>query len=234
MSSQEILKNYSIAYVEDDPAIQRNMQELLADIFAEVWLCSDGNAGYELYRSRHPDVMMLDIDLPRLDGLGLAEKIRRFDQRTKIVILTAYTDKEKLLQATELKLVKYLVKPIDPVSFDDLLDRLAVEFLEESGERKCLRDGFRWDRRTLKLTRHGKEVPLTLKEGLLMDLLVKNSNTPVSFEEIMAIVWEEAFEKEISIGSVKSLVSKLRKKLPENTIQNAYGIGYILRCAVTH
>ncbi len=234
MVIQNILKNYTIAYVEDDPAIQRNMKELLVDIFAEVWLRSDGKAGFELYRSKRPDVMMLDIDLPYMDGLSLAKKIRRIDKRTKIVILTAYTDKEKLLQATGLKLVKYIVKPIDLVSFDDLLDTLAVEFMEESGERKCFRDGYRWDHLTLKLTHHGREVPLTVKESLLMDLLVRNSNSPVAFEDIMAIVWEDSFDNEVSIGSVKSLVSKLRKKLPQNTIQNAYGIGYLLRCVTPH
>lgn len=227
---QEVLKKYTICYVEDDLNIQSNMKELLEYSFNKVYVASDGREGFELYKKVNPDVIMLDINLPFIDGLTLAKKIRQMDKKIKIVILTAYTDKEKLLKATELNLIKYLVKPINPIEFDKVLETLSQELMEESKNCHLLENGIRWDSDTKTLYQYDKELPLSVKEQRLLELFIKNANSEVTFEDIMARVWIEDFDKEISINSVKAIVSRLRKKLPPNTIKNAYGKGYIFHC----
>lgn len=112
-----ILKDHSILYVEDEPSIRANIVEYLESYFDTVYTASDGAQALELYNKHRPDIAMLDINLPYMDGLTVAREIRSQDEKIKLVMLTAFTDKEKLLQATELKLTKYLVKPVAPKLF---------------------------------------------------------------------------------------------------------------------
>lgn len=223
-----MLKNYTILYVEDEPGVQRNIQEYLEGYFKEVYVASDGREGLKKYNTCNPDVLLLDIDLPHMDGLSLAKTIRKSDRNISIVMLTAFTDQEKLLQATELKLLKYLIKPVELISFQNMLDLLAQELSLISTDSICLGDGYVWNNKKQEISLNGEELLLTSKEQELLALLVKNKNTSVSFEDIMVKVWEDEFEREISINCVKNVVSNLRKNLPEGYIKSVYGKGYMI------
>jgi len=220
------LKNYKILYVEDDPKVQKNMQEYLSAIFKEVLVASNGKEGLDIYKEKAPDVALLDIDLPILDGLSLAKEIRSSNIDIPIVMLTAFTDKEKLLKAVELRLLKYLVKPIDIVEFKETLSLIANELDRSAKNIITLSDSCKWykDKNELYINSYKQE--LSDKEQKLLKLLIENRKNSVSFETIMANVWEDSFEKDISFGSVKNLVSTLRKKLPKDCICSIYGVGY--------
>lgn len=223
-----MLKNYSILYVEDELNIQKQMTEYLEGYFRDVYVSSDGKQGLEKYEEYHPDVLLLDIDLPHMDGLSLAKSIRKKDKSVSIIMLTAFTDQEKLLKATELKLLKYLVKPIDLLEFQETLDLLAVELTESTKEILVLGEGYTWNKSEGKLCHKGKSIVLTSKEQQLLVLLAKHQHKSISFEDIMAHVWADEFEREVSVNSVKNVVSDLRKKLPNDAIQSVYGKGYML------
>lgn len=223
-----MLKNYSILYVEDELNIQKQMTEYLEGYFRDVYVSSDGKQGLEKYEEYHPDVLLLDIDLPHMDGLSLAKSIRKKDKSVSIIMLTAFTDQEKLLKATELKLLKYLVKPIDLLEFQETLDLLAVELTESTKEILVLGEGYTWNKSEGKLCHKGKSIVLTSKEQQLLVLLVKHQHKSISFEDIMAHVWADEFEREVSVNCVKNVVSDLRKKLPNDAIQSVYGKGYML------
>jgi len=223
-----LLKNYSILYVEDELNIQKQMTEYLEGYFRDVYVSSDGKQGLEKYEEYHPDVLLLDIDLPHMDGLSLAKSIRKKDKSVSIIMLTAFTDQEKLLKATELKLLKYLVKPIDLLEFQETLDLLAVELTESTKEILVLGEGYTWNKSEGKLCHKGKSIVLTSKEQQLLVLLAKHQHKSISFEDIMAHVWADESEREVSVNCVKNVVSDLRKKLPNDAIQSVYGKGYML------
>jgi len=223
------LNSYNILYVEDELGVQRNMSEYLEGYFKKVYIASDGKEGLEMYKKYKPDVMILDIDLPNMDGLTLAQTIRKIDKSVSIIMLTAFIDQEKLLHATELKLLKYLVKPIDLLAFQKTLDLLAEELSHTINICLTFGDEHRWDKKNKKLLHKGQTVILTLKEQRLLVLLTKHINKNISFEDIMAEVWADDFDREISVNCVKNIVSDLRKKLPKNTIKSVYGTGYILQ-----
>jgi len=225
---RNLLKNYSILYVEDELNIQKQMTEYLEGYFRDVYVSSDGKQGLEKYEEYHPDVLLLDIDLPHMDGLSLAKSIRKKDKSVSIIMLTAFTDQEKLLKATELKLLKYLVKPIDLLEFQETLDLLAVELTESTKEILVLGEGYTWNKSEGKLCHKGKSIVLTSKEQQLLVLLAKHQHKSISFEDIMAHVWADEFEREVSVNCVKNVVSDLRKKLPNDAIQSVYGKGYML------
>ena len=91
-----------------------------------------------------------------------------------------------------------------------------------------LKNGYLWDSKLKLLTHEGNTIALTQKEQQLLALLIANKNACVRFEEIQAHLWEDKYEKEISIASVKVQITQLRKKLSKGCIKNVYGCGYIL------
>jgi len=224
-----ILKNNSILYVEDEPQIQANITEYLESYFATVYVASDGKEGLALYKSHHPDVLLLDINLPSLSGLQVAKEVRAIDQIVKIVMLTAHTEKEKLLAATELKLTKYLIKPIAPKLFKETMELLAKELRQNPSRFINLSPNCVWNKKQEVLRIDDIPISLTEKEHRLLKILITNKGSSVSCEDIMVAVWEDAFEKYISHDSVKNQISHLRKKLPDCSIDAVYGKGYMLK-----
>jgi len=222
------LKNYTILYVEDDKNVQKNIAEYLQRLFKEVLVTSDGKEALELYKQYKPDAMLLDVDIPYISGLELAKEIRKIDKKVSIIMLTAYADQEKLLKATELKLVKYLVKPVDLESFKDALMLMSQEIAENCQDFEEIDSNFKWHKQHKILYKNSQKVSLSPKEQTLLGLLVQNRANSVSYTTIMAEVWSDEFEKEISFNSVKNLVSSLRKKLPKNCIVSVYSQGYML------
>ncbi|HFQ60888.1 MAG TPA: response regulator transcription factor [Epsilonproteobacteria bacterium] len=224
-----ILKNHTILYVEDEPQIQANITEYLESYFATVYVASDGKEGLSLYEEHHPDVLILDINLPYFSGLEIAKKVRQKDQAVKIVMLTAHTEQEKLLAATELKLTKYLIKPLAPKLFKETMHLLVQELRKNPSVFVNLSATCVWNKKQEVLRINDIRVLLTEKEQRLLKLLIEHKNTTVSCEDIMVTVWEDALEKEISHNSVKNQISHLRKKLPDVSIDAVYGEGYRLQ-----
>jgi len=224
-----LLKNHSILYAEDEPQIQENITEYLETYFGKVFVTSDGRDALDLYNQHHPDVLLLDINLPSLSGLEIAKTVRKQDQTVKIVILTAHTEKEKLLAATELKLSKYLIKPIAPKLFKETMQLLANELRLNPSRFINLSPNCIWNKEQEVLRVDDVPISLTEKEHRLLKLLLKHKGAAVSNEDIMVYVWEDAFEKEISKDSIKNQISHLRKKLPGCSISSVYCKGYILK-----
>jgi len=225
----KILKNYSLLYVEDEPEIQENMVEYLEAYFSTVYVASDGKEALKLHKKHLPDVAILDIELPFISGLTLARSFRKSNKDIKLVMLTGHTETEVLLEATELTLTKYLVKPISPKKFKEMLVRLSHELKSHTLTLIELSQGYTWDREKNSLKLHGKAIRLNEKEQRLLELFMTHRNKTVSYETIMVTVWEDSFEREISIDSVKNQVSHLRKKLPKDSISSVYGQGYIFK-----
>jgi DNA-binding response OmpR family regulator len=223
------LKIHSILYVEDELDIQANIAEYLRSYFGSVYVASQGEEALSLYHSFHPDVLLLDINLPLLDGLSVAKEIRKNNKSIKIIMLTAFTETEKLLRATELKLTKYLVKPIAPKVFKNTLRLLGEELLDEPTHLCYLSDTCIWDKKHEKLSINNIPVLLLEKEHRLLKLLIAQQGETVTYEEIMVELWEDAYDRAVSMASVKNKVSNLRKKLPDNTIDTVYSKGYILK-----
>jgi len=225
---KNILKAFTILYAEDDKAVQGSVVEYLSRYFREVHVANDGKEALELYKDVKVDVLLLDIDMPHLDGLSFAKIVRESNKEIPIVMITAFTDTEKLLKATELNLSKYLVKPVEPKAFKEVLEKVA-ELLQSSSKGYVeLKENFSWDKERKELFKGSTLVELTTKEQILLSLLAKRKGEAVLFTDIMALVWEDDFDAEISIESVKFQVSMLRKKLPKDSIKNVYGKGYVL------
>ncbi len=118
----EELYPYKILFVEDEEATRKNYVTYLKMLFSEVYEAKDGEEAYQLYKEQKPDIMILDVNIPKLNGLELLEKIRENDYTTKAIMFTAHSDQSFLLKAVSLQLTKYLVKPVSRKELKEALD----------------------------------------------------------------------------------------------------------------
>jgi len=218
---------YSILFVEDEKEIRDNYTKYLKRHFSEVYEAEDGLEGYEIYKDKKPELMIVDINLPKMNGIELLQKIRQTDHSVKVIMLTANSDQTNLLSATELKLVKYLVKPITRDDLKNALDMAIEEYSKfEVISKKVLHlsDNYTWNFDLEELYYNNDMVSLTQKEQKLLNLLFLKPNRTISYEQILLEVWED--EIDAKIDSVKTVVKNVRRKLPKDIIKNVFGIGY--------
>jgi DNA-binding response OmpR family regulator len=218
----------SILIAEDEEQLLDSMVEYLELFFENVYTAEDGIAAYEIYKQQKPDIIITDIHMPRLDGLSMIEKIRKTDLQTKIIITTAHSEKEKLMQAIELHLVKYLVKPIQSDKLKELLLSLVDE-LRQKRDRVYLKESFYWDKTRKKLFHDEDEVELKPKEQKVLELLCSRINQSISAIDIYNYLYEDQPERDFSSDAITSLMKRIRQKLPKETIKSSYGVGYILQ-----
>lgn len=222
-------KDYCIVYAEDDEKIRSGYLNFLDMEFAKVYGASNGKEALELYHDVKPDIMILDINMPIMDGLQVAKHIRKEDDKVKLLMLTAYSDKNKLLQAIELNLYKYLIKPVSTFEFRDVLFEIVKDIEKNVDDYLTIDKEFKWNKNKKILYRNEEEMYLTKKEMLLLDLFCSNPNTTYSNEDILNLVWEDEINVEYSTNKVRSLFSKLKTKIGANLFTSIYGVGYRLK-----
>jgi len=218
---------YSILFVEDEIELRKNYVEYLEMIFESVYQAEDGIEAYELYKEKKPDILIVDINIPKLNGLELLEKIRQHDHTTKAIVLTAHQDKDFLLKAASLKLTDYLVKPISREALQQSLDKVINElrdFATISIKNQIFNDGYMWDYDNRELTCNGNIITLTHKEKMLFMLFMSNLNSVLSVDTILYSVWNDNLEA--NADALKTLLKNLRRKLPRGMIKNVHGVGY--------
>jgi len=221
----EIIKDISILLAEDESELRDYLAEYLQLFFLKVYTAKDGQEAYTIYLDKHPDIVITDINMPILDGLTFISKIRQRDNETKIVVMSAHSEEQKLLRAVELHLETYLIKPIKVDKLKSVLFQ-SVESLRKVLKRVYIQKSIYWDNTTDTLWENGEQVLLKARETLLLKLLCSKVNQSVSAETIFYTIYKDNDNKEFSSDSVTSLMKRVRSKLPKEVIKNVYGAGY--------
>ncbi len=222
---KELLKDLRILYVEDEDDVRRNAVEYLKRIAKEVLEASDGKEAIKVWADERPDVIITDISMPRLNGLDMARYIRSKDQDVQIIVATAYTDTDYLMQAVELNLVKYLVKPITKEKLLGALSQ-SVEKIEDQNKFSVqLSKECHYNAYTQLVECGDEQTKLTKNELLFMDLLAHHISKTLTYQEIEDAIWPY---DGMSQDAIRSLIRGLRKKLPDDVIENISGVGYRL------
>ena len=220
------LKNLTVLYVEDDDEVRENISKSLSYFVKNVVSAADGNEGYELYEKVSPDIIITDIDMPGMNGLELAARVRESDSFIPIVVTTAYTTEEFLLDAVSLHLERYIVKPISLAKLKESLISCYDKLKELNRVNIKFSTGYTYNITSqIMEDENGELVSLQNKEKLLLELLIKNIHSVTYYSEIEDEVWDG---EELNRGSLKALVLKLRKKLGKDSILNENELGYRL------
>ena len=223
--------NYTILYAEDNESIRSNYVNFLKSYFAKVYEAKNGTKALELYNKNKPDVLLLDINMPGINGLELARQIRQKDETVKIIMLTAYSDADNLLAATELNLSKYLIKPIKTFELEEIITDIIKKLNSKDSKSNFLKinSELKWDILNHKLYRNNEDISLTKKEMVLLNLFCTNVDSTFSNAQIMDHVWKDDYNTNPNTSKLRVLFSKLRSKIKYDLFITTYSIGYKLK-----
>ena len=221
------LKDLHLLYVEDDSQIRNQIKEFLGRYFASVQEATSAEEALLYFDKKKPDIMLVDINLPGKSGLLLAKKIRENHHDIRIIISTAYTDKEFLLQAIELELTRYLVKPVIGKKLLEALEKAANEYAKIYVKEQLfdLGEGYLYNQEKKMLTQDGEEIVLRRKEMQLLEYFIDHGTQVISYSSLEYDVWED---RVMSRDAIRSQIRNLRKKTHSNIIENINAIGYRL------
>ena len=216
------LSHYKVLYAEDDLGVRKNVNEFLSLLFKEVYLASDGQEALALFKEHEPDLIITDIKMPRMSGIELVKKIREMDEHVQIIMITAYTEVDFMLEAIELSLLRYIVKPITEPKLFEALEKF-LQAKEKTYFKELAPDWF-YDNLQKAIVHEGELFELTKKEAKLIEMLL-HKDSIISYEEIEERLWEHEY---MSLNALRLMIKNLRKKLPEGVLKNIQGIGYKL------
>lgn len=221
----EKLQSLTLLYAEDEVGLRQNIADSLRYYLKEVYEANDGKEAYDIYSEKKPDIILSDIHMPNVNGLEFVKKVRQTNRNIPIVMITAHTDKEYLLEAVELHMEKYIVKPIELEPLFEVLEK-CVEVLDLNKEIVLEVDKnyiYDYDKKELKYK--NENIILNKKEMMFLEVLISNQNRIVNYEELQDKVWGDDI---MTDSALRSLVRNLRKKLPTDLIFNLSGVGYRL------
>ena len=218
-----------ILIIEDEEQLCRSIAEGLRMNGYETDTCFDGNEGLELCMTENYDLILLDLNLPGIDGLELLRQFRKSDSTTPVLILSARGQIQDKVEGLDLGANDYLTKPFH---FEELEARIRSltrrKFIQEDVCLKCGRITF--DTRTRKASVGTTPLSLTRKESALLEYFLLHQGRIISPEEMIEHLWDgsvNSFSNSIRVH-ISSLRKKLRTALGFDPIQNKIGQGYIL------
>jgi DNA-binding response OmpR family regulator len=217
-------RTFSILYIEDDDGVRGVNLRIFERMFKSVYESNNGKDGYRIYLEKKPDIIITDIKMPKINGIELVKKIRESDSKTKIIITTAFSDPQYLLDAVELNIERYLVKPLTKRNLLPALKKAVLNI--ELAKKLYLSENFYFNYETLLFYHKDRVIEMSKKELLFLTLLVKNREKIVTYAQIEREVWDDEY---MSLNSLRTNIGFLRKKIPYNIISNVSNMGYRLK-----
>jgi DNA-binding response OmpR family regulator len=228
-------KYNKILLVEDDPNLSVVIQDYLEMLGYDTVLCKDGEEGLKEYRKSSFNLIILDVMMPKKDGFSVAEEIRKTDEYTPIIFLTAKTLKEDRVKGFKIGCDDYISKPFNTEELSLRIKAILKRcYMHSSPTPHTLDTIFRigkftFDSENLILKSETSEQILTRKESALLALLCKYRNKILTRETAMKSIWGE---DDYFVGrSMDVFITKLRKHLksdPNISITNIHGTGFKL------
>lgn len=228
MQNIDLLKNMTLLLVEDDDELRNSIKELLSIFFKNIFVASNGLEALEIYSKNSINLIITDYVMPIMNGCDFCKEIRQKNKKIPLVIMSNYSDKEKLLKSISLELTDYLIKPLE---YKQLLGTL-LKMIEKLERENLLSFKINEDREYNFFTKEiydikeQKNIKLAKSEIIILELLINNINKTVSIEEIEFNLSPNESKSE---QAIKNIMHRLRIKLAKNTIHNIQGIGYIFK-----
>lgn len=219
-----------ILIVEDEKILNNTINKSLKDAGYEVESAFDGFDAMEMIEIESYDLIVLDLNLPNMDGMEILKNLRKEDVETKVLILSARSQIQDKVEGLDAGANDFLQKPFH---LDELKARVRSltrrNFIQNNTELSF--DKIKFDSKNRTIFIDDKELKLTRKESGILEYLLLNQGKPVSQEELIDHVWDSSVD--LLSNSIRVHISALRKKLKQelgyDPIENRIGIGYLLR-----
>ncbi len=212
-----------ILVVEDDKDLNRQLTGALSDAGYAVDHVFDGEEGFFLGDTEPYDLVVLDLGLPKMDGISVLEQWRRTGRNMPVIILTARDRWSDKVTGMDAGADDYLAKPFN---MEELLARVRAQLRRATGHAKSeIECGpLRLDTKTARVTCSGQQVKLTSHEYRLLAYLMHHNGRVVSRTELVEHLYEQDFDRDSN--TIEVFVGRLRKKIPLDVIETVRGLGY--------
>lgn len=220
------LKDVTLLYAEDDQELRESLVRILSCYFKTIHVASNGEEAIKLFDVHGAHIAILDIRMPKKNGLDVAEHLREHDEKMPIFIMSSYHEHQELIASIRVGVVDYLLKPFELDALEKALLKCLHVLEEHHRLDYTLGETMRYDKHSKTLYDDGEEVKLSKSERIVLELLLEQKGKAVSYEAIEDALMEVA---EATRGSIKNIMTKLRQKLKHQTIDNVQFVGYVLR-----
>jgi DNA-binding response OmpR family regulator len=226
-----------VLLVEDEEDAREILSFYLDTVFDEVQIACDGQEGLELYEKAYEDnktfdLVLTDIQMPKLDGLSMIENITKINENQKFIIVSAYKDEEYLFKSINLNVISYFVKPLEVKNMMEMLKKVKSKVLEEKSNEPVeevivkINNTYEYNRKTNLLYRNGELVDLSKKEKLLIEALVKNIKEIKTKEYLKEFIWNDS---ETSDATMRTVIKRVKDKIVDDDfIVSKKGLGYLI------
>jgi DNA-binding response OmpR family regulator len=221
--------NINLILAEDEPALGMIVKESLETRGFKVRLCVNGQKAWEAFEKENPQILVLDVMMPEMDGFTLAKKIRQVNGHIPIIFLTAKSQTEDVLEGFDVGGNDYLKKPF---SMEELIVRIKNLLQRQTVQKTAAQfeiGNYHFDFPKQQLTYHEKTVRLTHRESHLLYHLIQHQNKVLDRSYVLKKLWGN--DDFFSGRSMDVFMTKLRKKLSQDDrieIVNVRGYGYKL------
>ena len=215
--------------VEDERTLCETIVKSLKRLAYSVDFCFDGERALELLGTEKYDLVVLDLNLPKVDGLSVLKQLRQTDRDTRVLILSARSEVSDKVEGLDLGANDYLSKPFHLAELEARIRSLTLrQFIQQDVLLTC--GALTFDTRSRIAKAEDEELSLTRKETGILEYLLANQGRPVSQEELIEHVWDNSVD--VFSNSIRVHISALRKKLRESLgfdpIRNKIGEGYLI------
>jgi two-component system OmpR family response regulator len=214
-----------VLVVEDDPDLNRQLSAALTQAGYAVDKAFDGEEGYFLGETEPYDVILLDLGLPKMDGIRILEQWRRIGRNMPVIILTARDRWSDKVAGMDAGADDYVAKPFH---MEELLARVRAQVRRSAGHAKSeIECGpLRLDTKTARITCDGQPIKLTSHEYRLLAYLMHHKERVVSRTELVEHLYDQDFDRDSN--TIEVFIGRLRKKMPADLIKTVRGLGYRL------
>jgi len=214
------LKDLKVLLVEDEENLATLLKNAIGDNFYNFAIAHDGRDGIEKFIQLSPNLVITDIMMPDLSGLEMAKELKEINPDISIIVLSAFSDKDKLLNAIDVGVIKYFIKPFDP---DELLDYILSISDKLINKIIMLGNNFTFNKATNSLYEDDKYIALSRRESQFVQLFFQDSQEIISDEMMKNKLWET---DDVSDERIRTFIKRLRVKTSKQLIRNIKGQGY--------
>lgn len=224
MQNLKSLKELKVLLVEDETKLSKFLKDAIAEYFTSLTVAKDGAEGIKKFKKTNPDIVITDIMMPNLDGLEMAKEIKKLKPNTHIIVLSAFSEKEKLLKAIDIGVNKYFIKPFDT---DELLDYItSISTNIKHLKTVKINNDYSYDKNNKNLYLNDSLIKLTQREREFFALIMENQKNIVTIDKIKKTLWPN--QETITPERIRTFIKRLRVKTSKDLIENISGQGYIL------
>ena len=213
-----------ILLLEDEQMLSEAISEYLVALGHRVFTCYDGSEALVCIQSENFDLLILDINVPGIDGLDLLEQLHVLKIRPPAIYISALADIEGISRAYDLGCYDYLKKPFHLKELSLRIDKVMQNCLIPQSHTR-LSKSYAYDASTSTLLCDNVTHSLSKRQLQIIDLLARNRGRVVDFDQFRTYIWDDEY---VDNATIRAEVSRLKKSLKEDFIQNIRALGYMI------